>query len=70
MEELPRGRLPEVGARSRLPCQPNAKGLGFGVSSFSGKLGGLRKIISGVDATSPEIDLTGTVVKITGSKSF
>ncbi len=48
----------------------NEWGLGFGIGAFSGKLGGMRKIISGVDTTSPEIDLTGTTYKITGSKSF
>ncbi len=48
----------------------NEWGLGCGVSAFSGKIGGLRKIISGVDATSPEIDMTGTIFKITGSKAF
>ncbi len=45
-------------------------GLGLGVSSFSGKIGGMRKIISGVDTTAPEIDMTGTVFRIAGSKSF
>jgi hypothetical protein len=45
-------------------------GLGFGVSSFSGKLGGMRKILSGVDKSAAEIDLTGTTFKISGSKYF
>ncbi len=48
----------------------NEWGLGFGVSAFSGKLGGMRKIFSDVDATAPEIDLTGTAFKIIGSKAF
>lgn len=45
-------------------------GFGLGVSSFSGKLGGMRKILSSVDATAPEIDLTGTTIRISGSKYF
>jgi hypothetical protein len=45
-------------------------GFGLGVSSFSGKLGNMRKIISGVDASAPEIDLTGTTIKLSGSKYF
>jgi hypothetical protein len=45
-------------------------GLGCGVNSFSGKLANMRKIFSDVDATAPEIDLTGTTFKIVGSKSF
>lgn len=45
-------------------------GVGFGVSSFSGKLGGLRKVVSSVDNTAPEIDLTGTTFRISGSKYF
>ncbi|MEE8637554.1 MAG: hypothetical protein V3T21_00755 [Candidatus Margulisiibacteriota bacterium] len=45
-------------------------GLGFGVSSFSGKLGGMRKVASSVDSSAPEIDLTGTTFRISGSKVF
>ncbi|MFA5183532.1 MAG: hypothetical protein WC405_19650 [Syntrophales bacterium] len=45
-------------------------GFGLGVSSFAGKLGGMRKILSSVDATAPEIDLTGTTIRISGSKYF
>jgi hypothetical protein len=45
-------------------------GLGVGASAFSGKLGGMRKILSDIDTTAPEIDLTGTIIRIAGSKSF
>jgi|GEM_PF-1728496 len=45
-------------------------GFGMGVSSFSGKLANMRKVISSVDATAPEIDLTGTTIRISGSKYF
>jgi len=45
-------------------------GFGLGVSSFSGKLANMRKIISSVDDTAPEIDLTGTTIRISGSKYF
>lgn len=44
--------------------------LGIGASSFSGKLGGMRKIISGVDKSAPEIDLTGMAFRISASKGF
>lgn len=45
-------------------------GFGMGVGSFSGKLDNMRKVISSVDATAPEIDLTGTTIRISGSKYF
>ncbi|MFC1540647.1 hypothetical protein ACFL37_01755 [Candidatus Margulisiibacteriota bacterium] len=45
-------------------------GFGLGASSFSGKVGGLRKVVSSVDNTAPEIDLTGTTYRISGSKYF
>jgi len=45
-------------------------GIGIGVSTFSGKLANMRKIFSDVDATAPEIDLTGTTIRISGSKYF
>lgn len=45
-------------------------GVGVGVSSFSGKAGGMRKIVSGVDKSAPDIDLTGTTLRISGSKFF
>jgi hypothetical protein len=45
-------------------------GFGLGVSSFSGKLGGMRKIFSAVDSSAPEIDLAGTTFRISGSKVF
>jgi len=45
-------------------------GFGLGVSSFSGKLGGMRKIFSAVDGGAPEIDLAGTTFRISGSKVF
>jgi len=45
-------------------------GFGMGVSTFSGKLANMRKVISSVDATAPEIDLTGTTIRISGSKYF
>ena len=48
----------------------NEWGLGIGASTFAGKLGAMRKIISGIDTSAPEIDLTGTIVKITGTKAF
>ncbi|MCU0640796.1 MAG: hypothetical protein MUC35_01765 [Candidatus Margulisbacteria bacterium] len=45
-------------------------GMGLGASAFSGKLGGFRKVLSEVDTTAPEIDLTGTIIRITGTKAF
>lgn len=48
----------------------NDWGLGIGASTFSGKLGNMRKIISNVDSSAPEIDLTGTTFRIAGSKIF
>jgi hypothetical protein len=45
-------------------------GAGIGVSTFSGKLANMRKILSEVDATAPEIDLSGTTFRISGSKYF
>ena len=45
-------------------------GMGIGISTFSGKLANMRKILSDVDATAPEIDLTGTTIRISGSKYF
>jgi len=45
-------------------------GMGIGAGAFAGKLGGFRKILSEVDTTAPEIDLTGTILKITGTKAF
>jgi hypothetical protein len=45
-------------------------GAGIGVSTFSGKLANMRKILSDVDASAPEIDLTGTTIRISGSKYF
>jgi len=45
-------------------------GFGIGISTFSGKLANMRKIISEVDATAPDIDLTGTTFRISGSKYF
>jgi hypothetical protein len=48
----------------------NEWGLGIGVSTFAGKLSAMRKLISGIDTSAPDIDLTGSTVKITGSKAF
>jgi hypothetical protein len=45
-------------------------GAGIGISTFSGKLANMRKILSDIDATAPEIDLTGTTFRISGSKYF
>jgi hypothetical protein len=45
-------------------------GVGMGVSSFSGKLGNMRKMLSGDDGSAPEIDLSGTTIRISGSKAF
>lgn len=45
-------------------------GVGIGVSYFSGKLGDMRKILSRVDDSAPEIDLSGTTFKISGGKVF
>jgi len=45
-------------------------GAGIGVSTFSGKIGGMRKIMSEVDTTAPELDLTGTTIRVSGSKYF
>jgi uncharacterized membrane protein len=45
-------------------------GAGFGISYFSGKLGNMRKMLSDVDGSAPEIDLTGTTFRISGSKYF
>jgi hypothetical protein len=45
-------------------------GFGLGISTFSGKVGGMRKIISSVDNSAPEIDLSGTTFRISGSKYF
>ena len=45
-------------------------GFGMGISSFSGNLGGMRKIVSTVDTSAPEIGLSGTTFRISGSKYF
>ena len=45
-------------------------GLGMGVGAFSGKVSGLRKLVSSVDASVPDIDLTGITFRISGSKYF
>lgn len=48
----------------------NGWGLGCGLTSFSGKLGGMRKVLSNVDNAAPDIDLSGTTFKIFGRKDF
>ncbi len=45
-------------------------GVGCGLSTFSGKVGGLRRVVSSVDKTAPDIDLTGATFRISGSKYF
>jgi hypothetical protein len=48
----------------------NDWGFGMGVGSFSGKVGGMRKMFSEVDTTASEIDFSGTTFRISGSKYF
>lgn len=45
-------------------------GLGIGISSFSGKLSNMHKMLSSVDYSAADIDLTGTTFRISGSKDF
>jgi hypothetical protein len=45
-------------------------GVGIGVSNFSGKLSNMRKMLSDVDWSAPDIDLSGTTFRISGSKDF
>ena len=47
----------------------NEWGMGVGATYFSGKLSGMRKLLGHADA-SPDIDLSGTSIRISGSKTF
>lgn len=48
----------------------NGWGLGMGLGYFSGRLDNAHKIFSGVDASAPMVDLTGTTFKIFGRREF